>query len=265
MSFITPYIVTVIWFMAVLAIAYYADRVWSRLLGGAYWVFLAPGVAVHELSHAAGCLLMFAKITKIKLFGREGGEVQHGPPRVPIVGQAIISLAPVAGCAVVLVLVGYLLNAPMYRSIGAIPMKFDLSAQGVGSFVGKSVQAIWAGSRGIVYSNWLSWKTYVFVYAAICLGISLRPSTRDLRNSFVGLAAIGAVIAILDAIFRALGQPTAIQNYVLKPIQHPLHFLVSFLTVVLVITLLAWLIRLLIHHLTGPRRAGASPPREKSK
>jgi len=259
MGYITEYLVTLLWFFAVLGAAYFADRVWGSMLGRVYWVVMAPGVALHELSHALACLVTLARINKLKLFGPKGGEVQHAPSKLGFVGQTIISLAPLAGCAGVLVLVGWLLSAPLYRTVSAVPMSVSLSPKGVGQFVESTLNGVWAVARGIRYSDWTSWKTYVFIYAAICLGICLRPSAADLRHSLLGLLVIAASVLIADAICRAAWQSTAITTYVLRPSQKPLHYLVSFLGLVVALTLLAWLLRLVMHHFTASRGKAAGP------
>lgn len=259
MEFLTEYLVTALWFVAVLAGAYYADRVWSAMLARVYWILLAPGIAVHELSHAFACLIMGAKISKIKLFGPTGGEVVHGPPKIPVVGQTVISMAPIAGCAAVLALAGALLNAPLAKSITSVPMSVALTPAGLGGFVEATARTLWGLAKGLGDTSWTNWRTYAFVYAAICLGIALRPSSTDLKNSALGVVALGVLIAGLDAVFRAAWDSTAITDYVLRPIQMPLQYLVAFLGLVVLLTVLAWLLRLAVHQLTGPRPASARP------
>lgn len=60
-----------------------------------YNLFTAPGVMVHELSHALFCLFARVRVHKIKLFqfGRTAGYVLHDEPRGFFQG-AIISAGP---------------------------------------------------------------------------------------------------------------------------------------------------------------------------
>ena len=81
--------------LAILVLAFIIDLLLSNsIFGRNYRVFVAPGVIIHEFSHAILCLLMGAKITKIALFDKQGGSVEHTKPVVPIIGQVLISLAP---------------------------------------------------------------------------------------------------------------------------------------------------------------------------
>ena len=189
----------------------------------------------------------------MKLLGPGGGEVQHAPSKIPVAGQVIISMAPVAGCAAELVLVGWLLKAPLFQAIKPAPMSAALTPAGIGEFVTGALESMWGLARGIRDSDWGSWKTYVFIYAAVCLGIAIRPSFRDFRNSAFGLVFLGGLIAIIDWIFRASRESTAVTDYVLKPIQKPLHYLVAFMGLVVMLTVIVWILQLLIHMATSPR------------
>jgi len=266
-SFLVEYGVTFAWFILVLLAAEYAGNVWSGVLGRAYWIMMAPGVAIHELSHAAGCLIMFAKINKIRLFGPKGGEVQHGKPKIPVIGPVVISLAPMVGCVLALTLVGMLLKSPLYKAIqnNLAPMNLVFSPRGVGDFVTYTIRTIWELAKGIRETNWLEWRAWLFIYAAVCLGICMRPSGKDLKNCIVGLIGVGVTVAALDAVCRAVAKPipeaatgmvtgSVITRYVLEPMQEPLHYLIAFLGLVLFLTFVAWVIRLIIHEITAPVR-----------
>lgn len=107
-------------------------RLLDALVGGAVragsvrrgltWGLLAPGVALHEASHAAAATVLLGRVTRFVPFAprptRDGGvllgEVRWHPSRLPVlggpVGRAAVGLAPlllvpavvyVAGCALV--------------------------------------------------------------------------------------------------------------------------------------------------------------------
>lgn len=93
-----------------------APRRWAT------WTLLAPGVALHEASHAAAATVLLGRVTRFVPFAPQRqadggvllGEVRWHPSRLPVlggaVGRAIVGLAPlilvpavvyVAGCALV--------------------------------------------------------------------------------------------------------------------------------------------------------------------
>jgi len=80
-----------------LAIVYLLREIFLRLTikhPFVYYVFLFPGVILHEISHLVFCLITFAKIRDIKLFSKTGGFVEHENSKIPFVGNFLISIAP---------------------------------------------------------------------------------------------------------------------------------------------------------------------------
>ena len=59
-----------------------------------YLFIRLPGVVLHECSHIIGCLLTGAQIRNIVLFSKDGGSVTYSRPRLPYIGDVIISTAP---------------------------------------------------------------------------------------------------------------------------------------------------------------------------
>ena len=214
------------------------------IFGRVYWLAIAPGVIVHELSHVIACWLMLAKVRRVKLFGPKGGEVEHDPSRIPVIGQPVISMAPIAGCALTLVLVGWLLGAPRFPRPPMTLAPFSLD--GLLAFLKGWLAMVRGLSLDLGGADFTDWRVYVFIYAALCLGVALRPSGQDFRNAFLGLVVIAALIFITGLIASRLGHPGFAAKYLLGPVQAPLGHLVAFLTLVTLITIPVWVIRLLI-------------------
>jgi hypothetical protein len=111
-------------------VVYGLRALWTKALPPKVLAWLiAPGVAVHELSHALACLLTGAKIHSMVLFRSDGsGEVRHGPPKIKYIGDMLIALAPLAGGTACLLLLGILLRAPVnlydVRTGGVQPDQF---------------------------------------------------------------------------------------------------------------------------------------------
>jgi hypothetical protein len=57
-------------------------------------ILLFPGVIIHELAHAAACLVTNTKIEQISFWDEAGGSVVHHKPKFSFVTQPFISLAP---------------------------------------------------------------------------------------------------------------------------------------------------------------------------
>ena len=80
------------------------DQFWSGVLPARwlYYIISAPGVAIHECTHIAACLLTGAKVTKVVLFSKTGGSVTYQPPAVPVLGNVIIGTSSIVGIPLVL-------------------------------------------------------------------------------------------------------------------------------------------------------------------
>lgn len=65
-----------------------------RKISFLYYAILFPGIVLHELSHVLLCLITFSPIKKIQFFSKTGGFVIHGGSKIPILGDFLISIAP---------------------------------------------------------------------------------------------------------------------------------------------------------------------------
>jgi hypothetical protein len=190
------------------AAAYGLRVLWVRAVPPKVLAWLiAPGVAVHELSHAVGCLLTGAKIHSMVLFRSDGsGEVRHGPPRLRYFGVMIIALAPLVGGAAGLLLVGMLLHAPInpYRvhATGVQPDQVTFMSQ-LARLVLDDLALFLRGS------SLLDWRTWVFLYFAMCFTLTMAPSKQDLKNAAGGILILFglALVAhlVVDRLLRARG------------------------------------------------------------
>ena len=65
-----------LWLIILFLVSFVLNNLWRKIfLGKKYRIFLAPGVIVHELSHAVACRLTGAKIKEINFFLWDGGLV----------------------------------------------------------------------------------------------------------------------------------------------------------------------------------------------
>jgi hypothetical protein len=180
------YILFFAFVIGVCLLSFLLDHMWASILPSRiiHRIFVTPGIIVHELSHAVACLLMGAKITEISFFSEEGGHVTHAKARVPLIGQPIISMAPMFGIPLFMfglaLLFGYLLGCwfpasyPHVTSAGSLwdycIVSFDL----------------------FKYNFWVeqNWWFILYIYLTLTLVVCLSPSGQDLKNSFIGIAVV---------------------------------------------------------------------------
>lgn len=167
--------------------------------GKGYRIFVAPGIILHELSHALLCFFTGAQMTRISFFDKTGGSVQHHPSKIPVLGPIAISIAPFIFGATAI----YFLS----REIGIDGQNLsavDMSATGVISFF----------KTALANFDFKDIKTIVIFYLVLSVSVTMTPSFQDLRNMFLSLLTIGAggflIIKFTSLSLSALVIPTQI-------------------------------------------------------
>lgn len=164
-----------LWLVVLLGFSFVLNNFWKKILSGEkYRVFLAPGVIIHELSHALTCRIVGAKIDEINFFTLEGGHVKYRSPKLPVLGNMLIGFAPIIGGIGALLFFSWLFNLRI-ATIQELP--------------------------SFIMENWLSWQFWLFIYLIISIIICLVPSKQDIKNAFGGVL----VIFILGLIFYYFG------------------------------------------------------------
>lgn len=192
--------------MTLLIAACYGLRsLWVKVVSPKILGYLiAPAVAVHELSHALACLMFGAKVHSIVLFRADGsGEVKHGKPKVKYIGDVAISMAPLFGGIACLVLLSVLLMTPLHR--------LDAHASGVETnqlyFVWDLIDLVGKDLYyGFSFEMFTSWRTYVFLYFAMCFTLAMAPSKQDIKNGSVGMIVVVGIALLAHLVLdRVLG------------------------------------------------------------
>lgn len=154
----------------------------NSVLGPSYRIFVAPGIILHELSHSLLCVLTGAQITKVSFFDKNGGSVQHGPSRVPVLGPIMISLAPF--------FFGLIAIFFMARLIGL--KQVDLSALHL------SYDSVIHFIRSVFSQIDLhSWRNWLILYLTLSVAVTMTPSGQDLKNISLILILLGIVTFLL--------------------------------------------------------------------
>ncbi len=187
-----------LWLVLVFGLSFVLANLWSKILFGIkYRFFIAPGIIIHEFSHALACFLSGAKIREINLFSSQGGYVRHSSPKIPIIGKLLISFAPILGGIAALWLFAWFFN------LGLVFDRVDFSQ----SFV-QGIGVAFQGIPVFVQAHWLSWQFWLFVYLTISIIICLVPSRQDFKNAFGGLLIVfvlGIIFYYLDFLPYFLG------------------------------------------------------------
>ncbi|MGE0433139.1 MAG: M50 family metallopeptidase [Planctomycetota bacterium] len=236
------------WITVLLWGSKYIEWLWVRALGvRAFRLFVAPGIIVHEYSHALACLLTGTKIHEIKLFKRDGGHVKHEKPNATLLGlpflapyqegkggrlmktralsQFLISFAPVMGCLACIWLMGIIGNAvmgdPAFDTTQQTLVEGQVSTDQVADSAGTDLGAFFFNLTEYIW-NTLTGKLIkplginfligvIYLWLLLSFTVAMAPSERDFLNSVVGIVL---VVVLLILVSMAI-QPEAM-NALLK-------------------------------------------------
>jgi len=170
-----------IWIAILIFMSRAVDHMLRRSLGPTLYMFIVtPGVAIHELSHALGCLLTGAKVVEIKLISKHGGYVKHTQPKIPVIGPVVISLFPLFGGVLFIWMIALAMN---YSGISLLDLKDPMTSAG--------------RLFGFFASNYMLWHFWIFLYLLVSVSASLGPSDRDIKNCILGLVILALIVAAM--------------------------------------------------------------------
>jgi len=201
------FLVVIITGLVVMGLSRLLDHIWARVLRSSwpYVLFCAPGIVVHECSHIIGCLMTGAKIKKVVLLSKEGGRVSYAPPVIPVLGNVIISTAPLFLLPLVLAALTWI-----FGTYGGCT--FSSAIPALDSFASFYSLVVMIGQT--LYQNLFvvfNGRFLLYLYLVTSLVLSFSPSTQDLKNAVVGILILiiagffllAAGIPVITGIFLA--------------------------------------------------------------
>ena len=193
---VVPFVPVFVTGLAAILASFVLDLLWVRVLPfrTLYLAVRAPGIVLHECSHILACLITGAKVQKVVLFSGEGGSVKYSRPALPVLGDVLISSAPLFCIPLVL----YGLTAVFADFLACTFPAFAGLPAAVGSPAGFSGLAIamadlfWQ-NLGAAFHPWF----LLYLYLALSLVLSMAPSGQDARNAAVGIALLAVAVLLV--------------------------------------------------------------------
>jgi len=180
------------------------DHIWAHTFRypSLYLLISAPGVIIHECAHVLGCFLVGAKVRNVVLISKEGGMVSYSPPAIPVLGNVIISAAPLFFLPLVLAALTWLFGtyagcsfAPVIPSLASVASLSSL-AEAIGTTLYQNLVA--------AFNPWF----LLYLYLVTSLALSFSPSTQDIKNAVAGLVVLilaGLCILVLNLPYLSQG------------------------------------------------------------
>jgi hypothetical protein len=161
------------------------------------------GTPVHELGHAAFCLLFGHRITAIKLYDPDPsdgtlGYVCHSYSDTPYqkIGNFFIGIGPILfGSVVLYALLYYLIpnNSAVFSSVNV--QGRALAAGGIHGDIAGTMSSLWLTAQHTLSllfrsDNLSGWKFWVFLYLSMCVASHMELSPPDIKGAWSGLVAL---------------------------------------------------------------------------
>lgn len=143
------------------------------------------GAFVHETSHAIFCILTGAKIKEFTFLSPQP-HVIHQKSKLPLIGESLISFAPIVGGLLFLFLANHYLLGDYF-----VMPQFS-GWQDIFTDALKLLRQI----------NLLQWQSWVMIFLFFNVGAMLGPSTQDLKNIWLVLIIL---FFVPSAFFTNLG------------------------------------------------------------
>jgi len=165
---------------------------WRYLNYGMVRFLYYIGALVHETSHAIVCIFTGAKIEEFTVFSDQP-RVVHRQSRLPILGEPLISFAPIAGGLLFLFLVNHYLLGN-YFTVPPLSSWHDWQAILLEPWV------------LLAQINFLQWQSWIMILLFFNVGAMLGPSFRDLKNVWLVLIILFFITSpwLVEAGFTAL-------------------------------------------------------------
>ena len=222
---------------------------WDR----AYLYFISPGVACHELGHAAGCLITGTRIHKIVPFtlkepDKRLGYIVHSARTGLFGGVAtfLIASGPIwFGCIVISLLIrlfGSVVHVVNYRDYFASDI-----IPGAWEYCCGMLRAVCGFATALFVDGTWGWGFAVWLYLVFCIASEIGLSGVDLQYMWRGAVSILVIFLILNLI-PPVGHYISIGIYIIQPYLFKFHVLMLSALVLntalfLVMKSLAWITR----------------------
>jgi len=210
---ISGFLLIIITGIIVIALSYALDHIWAAAMPVrvVYLFIRLPGVVLHECSHIIGCLITGARIKNIVLFSKDGGSVTYSRPLFPIIGDVIISTAPLFLLPLALSCITWAFGTYLDCIFPAFPAM--IASPDVLMDLMKAIFSAFPENLITRFNGWF----LLYLYLTVSLVLSVAPSSQDIKNAAAGIilmiiagvliagSGIPLAISVLDEFMRLLG------------------------------------------------------------
>jgi hypothetical protein len=120
----------------------------------------------------------------VVFFSKEGGSVTYARPKIPVIGNVIISSAPLFCIPLVLTGLTWCFSAFLGCTFPAFPV--SIGSAGTLQNLGISIAELFTQNLVTSFHPWF----LLYLYLTLSLVLSVAPSAQDIRNASIGIILI---------------------------------------------------------------------------
>lgn len=182
-----------IYLSLLMSVGYLTNRLLVPVFGRWWRLFVAPGVLIHELAHVVACVIVGAEVYEVNVWKASGGHVMHGPPKLRLVGDVFVSLAPSLLMTLALVFITPVVAEPLTDSLFLHSLPESLPGFVTGIFA-----SVLDFFQSLDYTSFVTWLVF---YLILNVAVAIAPSNQDLKNAtwaFIALLILATGFTLLS-------------------------------------------------------------------
>jgi len=228
------------WLLVVVFSAWGVHRIWSGLVRPRVVnSVLLPGTFVAQVGHVLGLLATGATINNTTLIkddeSAEPQQANNPKPKIPIIGPIVIAMLPLAACGAAIYVISQWLGAEMLGALASRPLARTLptSLAAFWQLLRDAISLMEHAVNALRASDFGVWRTWVFLYLAVCLTVRMAPLPGNLRGAIGAILVLGLLAALLGTVLQVTS----------AAIEHSWTVLTFSVATLLVLLLLSLLVR----------------------
>lgn len=195
------------WLVVIVFSALGVHRLWSGMIQPRIVnSLLLPGTLVAQVGRVVALLITGGTVNNTALIkDDDSGEPQTGKevkPRIPILGPILVAMLPMLACATSIYVVSRYLGQDIVTQMSqeSAPRELPTTLAAVWPMLRHTITLVERLVNATFRSPVGDWRTWLFVYLAICLTVRMAPLPGTLRGAIGAIAVLGGITWVIGAV-----------------------------------------------------------------
>lgn len=159
----------------------------------------APGLIIRKFTMTLAALVFGGTVTRVRLYELRARDIDYTADGAAGVAKVMVPLAPLFGCAVVMVGLNAAFGSPLMLNYQP-PSLASLDTGGLQGFVHGTWVLLSSGVRQVIRSDWHSLNLYVLFALIFSLALGACSQMSRVREAVLGAALVAVTLALFSSI-----------------------------------------------------------------